>query len=325
MLGSRAAAVSRMSLFSRRAALSARAMSTAKVGFVGLGAMGRHMAANLAAAGVTTTVWDMSDAAIEFATSKGCAGAGDAAGAVAGADFVFTSLPRSVDVEALADSLVAAGALQKGAVWVDTTSGVPDVSQRIYGKLADSSGVAFLDCGVAGGPKGAEAGSLAAMVGGDDDALAAALPTMGHVMGKIVHVGPSGAGHAVKSVNNTLLAAHIWVAYEGLLTLAKLGVPMEKALAAINAASGRSLVTEERIPHHVLSREFDFGFALDLMRKDIGITMDTLDAIDMPAPALRVVNEMFAMGQAKLGPKAEHMEVVKVLEDMCGAEIKKSD
>ncbi|KAH8069473.1 3-hydroxyisobutyrate dehydrogenase [Aureococcus anophagefferens] len=228
----------------------------------------------------------MSGDAVDFAVGKGCAGAADAAGAVAGADVVFTSLPRSVDVEALAP--LAAGALPKNCVWVDTTSGVPDVSQRIYAKVADACGAKFLDCGV-------------------------------------VHVGPSGAGHAVKSVNNTLLAAHIWVAYEGLLTLAKLGVPMETALAAINAASGRSLVTEERIPNHVLSREFDFGFALDLMRKDIGITMDTLDAIDMPAPALRVVNEMFCMGEAKLGPKAEHMEVVKVLEDMCGAQIKKAD
>lgn len=304
--------------------LSSRQLST-KVGFVGLGAMGRHMAVNIAASNTPTTVWDMSGDAVDFAVGKGCAGAADAAGAVAGADVVFTSLPRSVDVEALADSLLAAGALPKNCVWVDTTSGVPDVSQRIYAKVADACGAKFLDCGVAGGPKGAEAGALAAMVGGDADALATASPVMAHVMGKVVHVGPSGAGHAVKSVNNTLLAAHIWVAYEGLLTLAKLGVPMETALAAINAASGRSLVTEERIPNHVLSREFDFGFALDLMRKDIGITMDTLDAIDMPAPALRVVNEMFCMGEAKLGPKAEHMEVVKVLEDMCGAQIKKAD
>ena len=72
------------------------------------------------------------------------------------------------------------------------------------------------------------------------------------------------------------------------------------------------------VQNHVLSREFDFGFSLDLMRKDIGITMDTLTALDMPAPVLRQVSEMFAMGEAKLGPKAEHMEVLKVLEEMAG-------
>ena len=112
----------------------------------------------------------------------------------------------------------------------------------------NASGVSFLDCGVAGGPAGAKAGNLAAMVGGDEAKLNEVMFVLENVMGKIVHIGPSGAGHAVKSVNNTLLAAHIWVAYEGLLTLAKLGVPMENALAAINSASGRSLVTEERIP-----------------------------------------------------------------------------
>ena len=95
----------------------------------------------------------------------------DAAGAVAGADLIVTSLPRSVDVEALADTLIEANALQPDAVWLDCTSGVPDVTQRIYAKLADVD-VHFLDCGVAGGPAGAEAGSLAAMVGGDAEALA---------------------------------------------------------------------------------------------------------------------------------------------------------
>ena len=146
---------------------------------------------------------------------------------------------------------------------------------------------------------------------------------MEHLMGKVVHCGPSGAGHAVKSVNNSLLAAHIWVAYEGLITLTKLGVPAETSLDAINGASGRSLVTEERIPDHVLDREFSFGFALDLMRKDIGITMDTLTALNIPAPVLRQVNEMFAMGEAKLGPKAEHMEVVKILEELAGVQLKR--
>ena len=99
--------------------------------------------------------------------------------------------------------------------------------------------------------------------------------------------------------------------------------PAETALDAINGASGRSLVTEERIPDHVLDREFSFGFALDLMRKDIGITMDTLTALNIPAPVLRQVNEMFAMGEAKLGPKAEHMEVVKILEELAGVTLKR--
>ena len=99
------------------------------------------------------------------------------------------------------------------------------------------------------------------MVGGDADVLARVQPVLENIMGKVVHIGPVGAGHAVKSVNNTLLASHIVVAAEGLTTLVKQGVPVDKALEAINAASGRSLVTEERIPDHVLSGAFDFGIA----------------------------------------------------------------
>merc|ERR1711939_1197787 len=112
---------------------------------------------------------------------------------------------------------------------------------------------------------------------------------MENIMGKIVHIGPSGAGHAVKAVNNTFLASHIMVAYEGLLLLAKLGVPMDTALEAINNASGRSLVTEERIPDYVLSGKFDFGFSLELMRKDISICHDSLESADIAAPVLRTV------------------------------------
>lgn len=206
----------------RLSSLPRRAFSTSaapqSVGFVGLGAMGAHMAGNLASAGFPTKVWDMSPDAIAVAVERGCVASADAT-SLASSDVIFTSLPRSVNVEALADELIASGELQEGAIWVDTTSGVPAVTQRIYAKLAEQSSVHFLDSGVAGGPAGAKAGTLAAMVGGDAAPLAAAEPVMQSVMGKIVHVGPSGAGHAVKSVNNTLLAAHIWVAYEGLLTL----------------------------------------------------------------------------------------------------------
>jgi 3-hydroxyisobutyrate dehydrogenase len=295
----------------------------------------------------------------------------------AGSDIIFSSLPRSSDVEAVCETLVASGKLHEGQVWIDTTSGVPDTSRRIAERLHGECGVHFLDCGVAGGPAGAEAGTLAAMVGGDEGVLERALPTMAHVMGKITHIGGSGSGHAVrlgfclsccccsttlhtlarslflfpilwvceethtpstlhttpltraiyiqvKSVNNTLLAANIWTAYEGLLVLARLGVPMEKALSAINSASGRSLVTEERIPNHVLSRKFDFGFALDLMRQDIGICMQAIDTLDMPAPVLKHINEMYKTAEQKYGAKAEHMEVLKLLEETAGAEIKAS-
>ena len=160
------------------------------------------------------------------------------------------------------------------------------------------------------------------MVGGDADVLARVQPVLENIMGKVVHIGPVGAGHAVKSVNNTLLASHIVVAAGGLTTLVKQGVPVDKALEAINAASGRSLVTEERIPDHVLSGAFDFGFAMNLMNKDVGICIAQLDANQLEHPVLRLVAQQFAKAEVKYGPNAEHMHVISMYEEAAGAEVR---
>ena len=131
----------------------------------------------------------------------------------------------------------------------------------------------------------------------------------------MLDVGPIGAGHAVKGVNNTLLASHIVVAAEGLITLVKQGVPVEAALDAINGSSGRSLVTQERIPDHVLSGKFDFGFKLELMRKDIDVCMRQLDTANVDAPMLRQVAQVFADAEVELGEQdPEHMEVIRAWE-----------
>jgi 3-hydroxyisobutyrate dehydrogenase len=136
--------------------------------------------------------------------------------------------------------------------------------------------------------------------------------------------GPVGAGHAVKGVNNTLLASHIIVAAEGLIALVKQGVPVESALDAINGASGRSLVTEERIPEHVLSGKFDFGFKLELMRKDIDVCMRQLDTANIDAPMLRQVARVFADAEVELGKDdPEHMEVIRVWEDKNGVVLRR--
>lgn len=279
------------------------------------------MAKNLAAgSGVAVSAFDLSSDVVAEAAAAGCTAA-DLAGA-ASAELIVSSLPRSTDVLAVVEQLKSiGGVLKPGATWVDTTSGVPGVSRQISELLAED-GVKYLDAGVAGGPRGATAGNLAAMVGGDPDVLDAVRPVLANIMGKVVHIGPTGAGHAVKGVNNTLLAAHIVVAAEGLCTLVKQGVPIDNALEAINAASGRSLVTEERIPNHVLSGKFDFGFAMDLMNKDISICMSQLDDNGIAAPALRLVAAQFAAAEQTYGAKSEHMKVVAMYEEEIGAELR---
>jgi phosphoserine aminotransferase len=283
--------------------------------------MGLHMAKRLVRRVPATHVFDLNGGAVASAVGDGCIDAGDAVTAV-NHEMVLTSLPRSSDVNALAMSALEAGNIKPGMVWVDMTSGHPDESRTTAAALKEA-GASFLDAGVAGGPRGAEAGTLACMVGGEADDIARARPLMEELAAKIVHVGPVGAGHAVKGVNNTLLASHIVVAAEGLIALVKQGVPVAAALDAINGASGRSLVTEERIPNHVLSGEFDFGFKLELMRKDIDVCMRQLDSAQIEAPLLRHVAQIFADAETTLGgSNLEHMEVIRAWEQANGVELR---
>lgn len=285
------------------------------------------MAGHVGKAYPGTMVYDLSAASVDQVCAKhsGCEAA-PSLNSVAGCDAIFTSLPRSTDVDAVAEQLMATGQMKPGATWVDTTSGVPNISKEIHRKLQEQCGVMFLDCGVAGGPAGAENGALSAMVGGADGAFALAQDGIASFCNdaKIVHIGPPGSGHAVKAVNNTMLAANIVTAAEGLTVLAKLGVDLDKALAAINSSSGASLVTSERIPNHVLTGEFDFGFATDLMLKDISICMASLDALGIEATTLRTVNAAFEEANATLGPKSEHMEVIRLFEKQAGAVIRRA-
>ena len=180
---------------------------------------------------------------------------------VVDADVIITCLPTSVQVADIAEML--APSLKSGSLWIDCTSGDPNTTKEVARTLK-SVGVTMIDCPVSGGPHGAASGELTAMVGGDHNHDARTIISL-FAKKKIVDCGPVGAGHAVKAMNNCLNAAHLLVAGEALLALAKLGVQPDVALDAINASSGRSLQTEVRIPTEVLTRKFDYGFKLGLM------------------------------------------------------------
>ena len=242
---------------------------TARVGCIGLGAMGSKMCSNLASrCGQRLLAHDAYAPLVDAAVAAGCGAARSLADFAEVELLVVLSLPRSSDVQSVVDALVEAHGLRAGCIVVDTTSGIPAVSKAIAERLS-SIGVDYLDFGVAGGPSGAAAARLSGMVGGSEAALRRAMPIVALFCDAdaVHHMGPPGSGHAVKAVNNMLLAANIATATEALTLLRKAGVSSEAALAAINSSSGRSLVTEERIPKHVLSGNFDFGFRLDLMMK----------------------------------------------------------
>jgi 3-hydroxyisobutyrate dehydrogenase and related beta-hydroxyacid dehydrogenases len=246
------------------------------VAFLGLGAIGRPMAAQLARAeGVTLTVWNRSaEKAASFAREHSVRNADTPAAAANGAEVVITCFPVSADVESILDGphgLLAT--MARGSVLVDCTSGDPTTSTRIAARLAER-GVGFLDAPVSGGVKGAVEGALTIMVGGDAGQLERVRPVLQHCGKKIVHCGPVGAGDALKAVNNALLAIHIWSAGEGLVTLAKAGVKAAVALDVINASSGRSNTSMNLFPERVLNRAFPRTFRLALLDKDIGIAAE---------------------------------------------------
>jgi 3-hydroxyisobutyrate dehydrogenase len=291
--------------------------------FLGLGAIGAPMARHLAAPEFSLAVWNRTGAkAAAFAAANNVRHAKTPADAARGAEIVITCLPTSREVAALldgADGLLAA--MAKGSLLIDCTSGDPATSKHIAARLAEK-GIGFLDAPVSGGVAGAEAGKLTVMVGGDVAHMKTGLTALNAFGEKIVHCGPVGAGHAIKAINQAMLAVHIWSLGEGMLALAKAGVKPEVALDVINASSGRSNTSMNLFPQRVLGRAFPRTFKLALIDKDVRIGAQFLREQNVPSPMIQLAAELFAAAHAELGEDADHVEAVKVIERTGGAEIK---
>ncbi len=293
------------------------------VAFLGLGAIGRPMAARLATApDVSLVVWNRTAGkAASFAAEHGARHAATPADAVRGADVVITCLTVSPDVESLLEGPdgILAGA-RVGAVLVDCTSGDPATSKRIAARLA-AQGIGFLDAPVSGGVAGAVQGILTVMVGGDAALLGRVRPVLETFGKKIVHCGPVGAGDALKAVNNAMLAIHIWSLGEGLVALSKAGVKPDVALDVINASSGRSNSSMNLFPERVLGRAFPRTFRLALLDKDIGIAAGMARDQKVPTPLIQLAADLMAIAHGALGEEADHVEAVKLVEQWAGQEI----
>ncbi|MEP6618538.1 MAG: NAD(P)-dependent oxidoreductase [bacterium] len=293
------------------------------VAFLGLGAIGRPMAACLARAqNADLAVWNRTgDKAAAFAAEFGARHASTPADAARGADVIITCLPISADVEALLDGATGLIAGMKlGSVLVDCTSGDPATSKRMAARLAEH-GVGFLDAPVSGGVKGAVEGILTVMVGGDEALLDKVRPTLEAFGKKIVHCGPVGAGDALKAVNQVMLAVHIWSLGEGLIAATKAGVKAEVALDVINASSGRSNASMNLFPERVIGRAFPRTFRLALLDKDVGIAAGVAREHKVPAPLMQLTADLMRVAHNALGEEADHVEAVKLLEQWAGQEI----
>jgi 3-hydroxyisobutyrate dehydrogenase len=292
------------------------------VGFLGLGAIGTPMAAHLARRW-SLIVWNRTAArAAAFASRYGARAASTPREAAAGADVLITCLPTSHEVEALLDGVdgILAG-LAKGALFLDCTSGDPATSRRIADRLAERA-IAFADAPVSGGTNGAEAGTLTVMVGADEDTFRRARPILSAFGQRIEHLGPVGTGHAMKAVNNALLAVNILAVGEGLAALVKAGIPARTALGVLNASSGRSFVSETLVPERVLTGLWPKTFRLALLEKDVGIARGILDDLGVPGPVLDLAGQVLATARAELGNEADYLEAIKLVEREAGVEIR---
>lgn len=274
------------------------------IGFIGLGMMGQPMAHLLHAAGHALVVRDTHAPAVAtFLNSHPGATAATTASDFAGCDVVITMLPNSDIVEA--SLLEVAGSLKPGACVIEMSSADPTRTRALAQQLADG-GVGLIDAPVSGGVKKAQAGTLAIMVGGDPalfDAHQLLLKTLGTA---ITHVGPVGAGHALKALNNYVSAAALIATAEAIHVGAAFGIDRRVIVDVINASTGRNNTTENKAHQYMLSGEFNSGFSLALQAKDVGIAAALGRAVAHPMALAQKVSAMTDEASKALGQGADH-------------------
>ena len=294
-----------------------------RVSFLGLGAIGAPIASHLSAPH-QLTVWNRTRAKADaFAAAHRATVAATPREAATGVEVLLTCLPTSAEVEqVLFGTDGAASALATGTLVIDSTSGDPATSRRIAARLAEQ-GVAFVDAPVSGGVSLAEKGELTVMLGGEAAAVERARPVVA-LFGKkkVVHIGPVGAGHAVKGVNNALLAANILSASEGITALVKAGVAPRVAVETINASSGASFVTQTLVPDRVLTGAYPRSFRLALLDKDCGIALDLVKGMGIDGPVLAAVKARMAELHKLLGEEEDYMAPFREAEKRAGVQIR---
>ncbi|MFN3002785.1 3-hydroxyisobutyrate dehydrogenase [Mycolicibacterium wolinskyi] len=267
------------------------------IAFLGLGHMGGPMAANLVAAGHTVRGFDPVPDLKAAAEANGATVFDSGAEAAAEAEVVITSLPNGAIVKACYDEVLPAA--PKGTLFIDTSTISVDDAREIHTQAVDH-GHAQLDAPVSGGVKGATAGTLAFMVGGEDDAVQRARPVLDPMAGKIIHCGGSGTGQAAKLCNNMVLAVQQIAIGEAFVLAEKLGLSAQSLFDVITGATGNcwSVHTNCPVPGPVptspANNDFKPGFATALMNKDLGLAMAAVSSTGASAPLGTHAAEIYA-------------------------------
>jgi len=291
-----------------------------KVGYIGLGLMGKPIAKNILKAGFPLVVYNRSQGAVDELVIEGAKSANTPAETASQADVVFTNLPDSSDVEmvALGKNGIIEGA-HPGLIFVDNSTIKPATTRMIAEEL-EKKGVMCLDAPVSGGDIGAQKGTLAIMVGGPAIALDKIRPVL-NVIGKtITLVGDSGAGQIAKAANQIMVAAQMVAMSELMILAKKSGADPEKVVAAIRGGAAQCWVLDNK-PQRLLAGERQPGFKAYMQFKDLNIVIDTAREYGIPLPLTAITNQLYSamceMGMERLDNSA----IIGVIEKLSGVEL----
>ena len=285
----------------------------ARVGFVGIGKMGMPMAARLHAAGHPLAVHDARAAAAQtFADAHAGTRVARTLSELSACDVVITMLPDSDAVEAVVCGRDGGRGLidqlRPGSLVIDMSSSAPLRTRALAARLAGAH-LRFLDAPVSGGVRRALDGTLAIMVGGEASVFESQRALLGCMGRTLTHVGPAGAGHAMKALNNYVSAAALVATVEALHAGRRFGLDPALMTDVLNGSTGRNNTTENKVKPFMLSGRYDSGFALALMAKDLGIAMTLGAQVGSPMRLGDTVRAIWDEAAAGLGPTADHTEM----------------
>lgn len=289
-----------------------------RYGFIGLGNLGKHLAANLARGGFDVTVFDLDRSAAGMVLAAGAHWAESIPELARGCDGLITCLPSPRATAAVMD--LALPAMRSGSTWIEmSTNDFAEV--EALAARATALGIAALACPVTGGVHKAEAGAITVLVGGAQQVFEAHKPALQAMGGKVIHLGGIEQAAVTKVVTNMLAFIHLIAAGEALMLCAKAGVDLGKAFEAIAASSGNSFVheTESKV---ILSGSYDIGFTMDLACKDAGFAIEFGRRFGVPLRLAALMEQTFIEGRARYGGGAWSSMIVKLLEDAVGTPLR---
>ncbi len=295
-------------------------MSTSPTGFLGIGAMGRPMAINIANAGIPVVISDPNPVATGILAQHGATIVESARAVADQAETVHICLPTVAIAEQVAAE-VAGGKAVKHVINHGTTGSA--YSKAAAAALADK-GIAFLDAPISGGVAGAEAGTLAIMCSGDMATFEAAKPALEAMSGQLTYLGEvPGAAQTMKLCNNILFFCNLAATCESMTLGVKAGLDPQQMLDIMNKATGRNFATEQIMSQFVLPRTFDFGGANYIIEKDLELWRQEAEAYEVPSYIATLVRTLFRQMVAEEGDQEDASRIALLMERMAGVEIKK--